>query len=251
MTDCRDVEPLMTPYVDGEATGGDRARVDEHLAACPPCRRRASDERAARQLVRAHAGTLAERAPLDLRGRCARAIRQTSAPPPLAHLRLWRRVPLPAAAAVLLAVAGLVAWMAASSTPVFAAELALDHLKCFSLFEPATPPASPEHLAADLNTAYGWRITVPAGSPDHQLRLLGARRCFSTDGRVAHILYRHNGRPLSLFLVPDSDRAAASVALAGYEAVIWSKDHMTYVVLSREPAPELSRVASYLRAALD
>ena len=40
MSDCRNLEPMLAPYVDGEAEPRTRAAVDGHLAACPPCRDR-------------------------------------------------------------------------------------------------------------------------------------------------------------------------------------------------------------------
>jgi anti-sigma factor RsiW len=170
------------------------------------------------------------------------------APPVVAAASWSRRGWLAAAAALVLAGAGVAAW-GVSSTSVLAAGLALDHLKCFAWFEPAEPPPSPDAVAAGLHAAYGWRITVPPDAPAERLRLLGGRRCFSTGGAAAHILYLHGGRPLSLYMVPGSDRAEATLALAGYQAVVWSKNHVTYVVLGHEGGEDLSRVAAYLKAA--
>ena len=34
---CRDAVALMTSYLDGELSAGDRKRLEQHLAACPHC----------------------------------------------------------------------------------------------------------------------------------------------------------------------------------------------------------------------
>jgi len=43
---CRDYEPMLTPYVDGELSEADRGRVEEHLSACPRCRERLAELKA-------------------------------------------------------------------------------------------------------------------------------------------------------------------------------------------------------------
>ena len=79
MDSCRDIDALMTPVADNEATAADRARVEGHLRECAPCHRQMHAEREARQLVRERAATLVGHAPLGLRARCA-ATRAQAAP---------------------------------------------------------------------------------------------------------------------------------------------------------------------------
>jgi len=43
---CRECEPMLTPYVDGELSEADRGRVEEHLSACPRCRERLAELKA-------------------------------------------------------------------------------------------------------------------------------------------------------------------------------------------------------------
>jgi anti-sigma factor RsiW len=247
--DCPEVERIVTPWVDGEASAADQARIGQHLASCQPCRRKVAAQAVARQVLRARAASLVGHAPLGLRAQCA----GLSAAPATRPLGAWRTrlVPLAAAVALVLAVGGGVVYATRGSNTSLATQLALDHLKCFALFEQASGPADAEALASMLQRTYGWQMKVPAGSDGEHLRLVGGRRCFSTDGRVAHILYRHDGHALSLFLVPDTARAAATLAVIGHHALIWSRNRTTYVVVSREPEADLTRVAGYLRRVLD
>jgi len=71
MPSCREFDALVTPYIDGEATAAERAVVESHLAACPPCRHRAAAETAARETLRAR--LCRPCAPDQLRARCLAA----------------------------------------------------------------------------------------------------------------------------------------------------------------------------------
>jgi hypothetical protein len=55
MNVCDDLDPLITPYVDGEVREEERAVVAEHLARCSACRVRVEAEATARHVLRAHA----------------------------------------------------------------------------------------------------------------------------------------------------------------------------------------------------
>jgi anti-sigma factor RsiW len=246
MATCRDIEPLITAVVDDEATTADRAAVSDHLRECPRCRHRASGQRTVRRILRDRGEAFHVEAPAVLRARC-------QPPPPSApwFRALVRPMPVWATVSVVVVVFAAVFYMAGRGSTAFAAELVLDHVKCFALFERASGPGDPATIGGRMKAAYGWDVAVPASSRTLGLRLVGGRRCFSTDGRVAHILYRHAGRPLSLFIVPSTSRAAQQLAVMGHEAVIWSRGATTYVVLAREPGDEVARVAAYMRSVVE
>src|SRR6185503_17434907 len=72
MPDCPSIDPLLTPYVDGELPGVEREAVAQHLRVCPPCRARVVVEQAVRDLVRARRPALQrDRASDALRTKCA------------------------------------------------------------------------------------------------------------------------------------------------------------------------------------
>jgi len=249
MGSCQDVGRLITPYLDAEAGAADRQAVDAHLRACQPCARRAAAEKTVRRVVMVKAASLSVTAPDALRERCA-----ALAPKPKAQRRWlllgWRAVSLATASLVVLGLAGTLLYAVVTHSPtVLAAELALDHVKCFALFEPRVAAADAAAVAKQLEADYGWRLDVPASSPADRLTLIGARRCLSTDGRVAHVLYRHNGRPVSLFMMPGTSRPEARISVAGHVARVWTRGDTTYVMVGSESEPDLRPVAAYFQSA--
>jgi len=248
MASCQDVDRLLTPYLDSEVETADKEAVEGHLRRCPPCATRAMAEGTARRVVMVKAAALSARAPDTLRQRCA-----ALAPTPRQRWRRaagWRVAGLATASLVVVALSATVAYGIVTHSPtLLVVELTLDHLKCFALFEPRVTQADAAAVAKQLEADYGWRLAIPAGLPQEHLTLLGARRCFSTDGRVAHVLYRHDGRAVSLFMMPRTSREAARIELAGHVARIWSRDATTYVLLGSESEPDMQQVAAYFEAA--
>jgi anti-sigma factor RsiW len=238
MKRCSDLEPLFTPYVDGQAAPSDVADVAAHLEACPPCRVHVQQQRVARALVVERRSAMCEAASSDLHTRCAAACAGRSR-------RLVRWVPLSAAAALVLAVAGIFLYGSFDrGARALATQLALDHVKCFAVFKP-DGRTDPKLLSAGWQKTQGWELPVPP--PNGTLELLGVRRCISSEGRTAHIMYRHDGKPLSLFVARDEGRQARTVEAIGHEAILWSEGDRLFVLIGQQPREELERVAAYVK----
>lgn len=237
MRSCRDVELLLTAYVDGEASDADRAIVAAHLAACAPCRHDVARQSVARTVVRARAVAFAPSAPASLRARCAPA-----AAPAGPRVLPW------AIAASVLAAPFLLVTLTTRSATVLAAQLAVDHVKCFEF--PGSPNPDAHALEARLASGFGWNMIVPPGSVAAGLSLVTARRCLYADGRIAHLMYRHHDRPVSLYVLPNTERLPEEVRVMGYEAIVWSTDRRAYVLMGREPRVELEQIAAYVRTSL-
>lgn len=246
MANCRDIDPLVTPYVDGEAPPGDQAVVATHLAACPPCRERTEAEGTAREVLRTRGRELVRAcAPADLRTRCARTARRASDTSPVSGWRA-RTVPLAMAATVLLVVGITAVVLSSRSTTVLAAQLTLDHVKCWEHVDESAR-VDTRQLENRMEQRLGWHIQVAPGSDDQGLQLVTARRCQYADSGIAHIMYRHLGRPVSLYMLPDRTLPTRKLKVMGHEAVIWSVDGRSYLLVAREPRVELERVAAYVR----
>ena len=253
METCREISPLTTRVADNEATAAERGRVDHHVRDCAPCRRQLHAERGARQLLREREAGLVAHAPLGLRARCA-ATSVQAAPPvrrpiPLLSRAAW---PIALAATLVLAVAGSAFYgLFVNPSRAVAAQLALDHLKCFTLFE---DPAglSPADVQAALKARHGFDITLPAGQAAEGLRLVGGRRCLYLDGSIAHLLYRKGAVRVSLFVLPIGEKLSQTdLDVLGHSAVAFTRAGRTWVVLARAPHAEMKAIASAFSAIAD
>lgn len=240
-TRCDEIEEMLTPVADGEAGADVRQAVDEHLERCPRCARRFEAEGAARVVVRARRPALQVAAPEALRARCR---------PPAPHRsRLRRWVPLSLAATLFLAVGGAFLFTLGRPAEALAAELALDHMKCFKTQDIAAR-ADAAAVARDWARNQGWTIPVVPGMPDEGIALVGLRRCFSTSGQMAHLMYSDHGQPLSVYVLRRSGAGAHELEVLGQRTVIWSSGNRTYAVVGNEAPEVLARVCAHVRQAV-
>ena len=253
MPDCQEIDPLVTPFVDGDITPADRQLVDRHLQACRACRGRVNAEQAVQALLRARRSALAESAvPPGLFARCAS--HGGSNGQAWRAGRSWRAraMPLVLAASLVLVVAGAFVYEAtARSTQLLAAELTADHLKCFRVINNVLGTRQePQAVESSMASGFGWQMHLPEHAERIGLELVGARPCLYGEGIVAHIMYRHNGHPVSIFMLPRSARAEELVQVLGHQAAIWSVGNRTFVLVAREPRAEVERMTSFVHGAL-
>jgi anti-sigma factor RsiW len=274
MPNCQAIDPLVTPFVDGELADSERHLVEDHLRKCPPCHSRVAAERAVHELIRARVTGLGVSAPQPLRTRCrqlaARAAAEKAAnaasvqpgvaassrassfaPGTVSSSWLGRLTPYALAASLVLVVGGAFLYQATeSSALVLATELTADHMKCFAMNSALGTRQLPAAVESSMQLSFDWRMHLPEEPQRAGLELVGARPCLYAEGKIAHIMYRHEGRPVSLFMLPNSSRASQLVKVFGHEAAIWCAGNRTFVLLAREPRPEVERMASFVQASL-
>ena len=252
--ECWTIDPLVTPYVDGALPSADREEVERHLRACAPCRARIAAEQAVHGLLRTRTAALCTgRAPEALRARCADAARVAADAAPARQRPAWpaRLAPLAAAAALVLIVGGAFVYqLTSASTRVLAAELAADHVKCALVNAALGTGQSAQAVERSLDEKFAWRARLPENPGDAGLELVGARTCLYGEGRIAHIMYRHEGRPVSVFMLPADVRREQVVNTLGHQAAIWSVGDRTFVLVGRGPRTSIDRVTSFVRAGL-
>jgi len=262
MPSCSSIDPLVTPYIDGELGPADRQTVDQHLVRCAPCRLRVAAEQSVRDLVHDRKPIFChDRAPAILRTHCAAAARFSTAGKShdaavtsgRAGSRAWtaRFAPLAAAASLVVIVGGAFLYQATEqSSHLLAAELAADHLKCFAMNAVLGTRQSPDTVQSSMASGFGWNMRLPLGADREGLELVGSRPCLYGEGKIAHIMYRHNGEPLSLFMLPRTARPEEIVETLGHECAIWSSSDRTFVLVSREGRVDVERLARYVHAAM-
>jgi anti-sigma factor RsiW len=262
MPNCKKLDPFVTPYVDGELDAPDRAELDAHLCVCPPCHSRVAAERIVRELIQSRQPALRkDGAPEALRARCADLTAElkvrprdsrSGGPPrsstPSARARLTS---LALAASLVVLVGGAFLYeLTDRSVRVMAAELTADHVKCFGLNRVLGTHQDAAAVEGAIGSSFGWHVRLPDRPDRAGLELVGARPCLYGEGRVAHIMYHHNGRPVSVFMLPKTARPDEVVEVMGHEAAIWSLGDRTFVLIAREPRAEVERMASFVQAGL-
>ena len=277
MSDCAAIDPLVTPYVDDQLPEDAREEVERHVRACPPCRARVTAERAVHDLIRARRAALcAPCASPALHSRCLQhaeratgagdqagrpsviafpdaASRGAQTLPPSPPALSWRRrlAPLALAATLVLVVgAAFLYQLTVSSTHVMAAELAVDHMKCFALNGVLHTHDEASAVESSLMTGFGWKVRLPAQPLQEGLELVGSRPCMYGEGKIAHIMYRRNGEPISIYMLPDTSRTQEVVQVLGHRAAIWCDGKRTFVVLAKRPQQEVERIASWVQASM-
>jgi anti-sigma factor RsiW len=274
MSDCQRIDSLVTPFVDGELPAGDREVIARHLRVCAPCASRVAAEQAVRDVIHRNKPAF-ETAPGTLRTTCARlAGRDGSTPqdPSIASAGLRRagertrldrtrnRTTLPwharlapvALAASLVVIVGAAFLYEATerSAKLMAAELTADHVKCLAINSMLRTQHAPAVVEGAMLAGFGWQMHLPDNPERIGLELVGVRPCLYGEGKVAHIMYRHDGRLVSLFMLPNSSRSSELVKVLGHEAAIWCVGRRTFVLLAREPREEMERMAAFVQAGL-
>jgi anti-sigma factor RsiW len=248
---CQQVEPWIAAYADGDPIDGHRPAIEAHVAVCAACQEAVRIQQSVRGAVAACGREAAVFAPPGLRTRIAATLAAEHAgSQPLALGWRSRLSAFAAAAVVVLAVGALlVPVVTGRSTVVLAAQLALDHLKCFVIDGHVHDhTVSRAEAEATLSRDYGWTMTVPETPGDEAGRLVAVRRCLYGEGRAAHLLYRVDDHAVSLFILPDTERPAEVHRVFGQDATVWSAGQKTWVLVGPSAARDrLVRMASSLR----
>ena len=259
MTTCHTIDALITPFVDGELADAERLAVEDHLQRCASCHSREAAERAVRTLIQSRKVELdAPRAPQALHAKCGaaalipftpkRATREGGSPATSWRTRL---TPYALAASLVVVVGGAFLYQATdTSARLLAAELTADHVKCFAMNRALGTHQATAAVESSLASGFGWRAHLPEDPAQAGLELVGARPCLYAQGKIAHIMYKQNGNPVSLFMLPNTARTEQLVEVLGHEAKIWCVGNRTFVLVARQTKPEVERLASFVQAGL-
>jgi anti-sigma factor RsiW len=256
MPSCSSIDALVTPYIDGEIPATDRQLVDEHIRVCAACRSRVDAEREVSRLLRERRSELcAPAAPESLRLRCRflPAVDQVVPFAARAQARSWRqRLPrLAVAATVLLGLGGVATYrMTAGATQAIAAELTADHLKCFFLNGVLATHDTEAEAEAYLRSAFDWHAELPDNPHTADMELVGSRWCLYEHGKVAHVMYKHHGVPVSIFMLPGTSRERSLTRALGHDAVVWADGQRTFVLVAKAPRAEVQEVATFVQNTL-
>ncbi len=209
MTECRRIESLLPPYVDGEATPDAVRQVEAHLATCavvPGAGCQRAD--GARVILRARAAQLTTPAPPGLRTRIVASLQPAAQP--VARLARPARRAFAAAAAVLVLDGRDGARVRAACNRTCSLRRSWRSITCAASSSSSWGPMRAAD-AAELERQYRRTTTdgtfgCPPSSAEVGITLVAARRCPFWLGDHAHLLYRI--RRSRCVAVRDAGRAA-------------------------------------------
>ena len=250
MKDCDAFRRLISPFLDGELVGEDRAAFEEHVAACGSCRASLAEERAVVVAVRA-ALPLYE-APDRLRDAVSAIL---SAPP---ARRISRKALLTAAGLAAAVLAGLLSYprghVPSFGEPEPASEFASLAARTHLRYTQSQLPLEVRSQSADeVSRWFAGRVPFRLALPDYPVgpgerkpyQLAGGRLVSFKNDEAAFVAYRMEDRPISLLITsaslvrPSGGDVVASGNLRfhiesvdGLKVITWTDSGLTYALAS-------------------
>lgn len=232
-SDCERFEAQLAVTADGhEAPPADPA-LGAHLADCEACGSSLTVQRTVRQQLIRHRQALQPTVPPGVRTRMAAKLAGEAHAEATAPGWGVRLSPLAAAAALVLVVTvGLLPVVTGQSSVVLAAQLALDHVKCFLIDgDRHGQPMTAAQAETAMRQHHGWSVPVSETGGVDDSRLVSVRECLYGEGMAAHLMYRVGEMPVSLFVMRDADHTVAPVSILATDSVSWNRDGHTHMLV--------------------
>jgi hypothetical protein len=139
-------------------------------------------------------------------------------------------------------VTGAFSWATGRSSVLLAAQLTLDHLKCFVIDgDDHDHPMTTDAAQVTFHEQFGMDVRLPVPPAASAARLVSVRQCLYGEGWIAHALYRVDGEAVSLFVMDRGAASPAAIDAFGRHAEVLTRGATTYVLVA--PA-RLSKVAA-------
>jgi mycothiol system anti-sigma-R factor len=237
--ECREVQGFLHAYLDGEFDEEERVAIVAHLQTCRRCSELVSFERALREKVRR---SLSEDTPVPdtLRSRVHKALSQVEEPGESWTVRGLRWL-IPAAAAAMLLVGAVISKRQALRPANVLAESTIEwHRRNIPLDVKAS---SPETVKGFFSDKVPFAVRPPVFK-QRQVQLVGGRFVSLREHAAAYLVYRIDGRRVSVFIFDPTVLPAEAQRhrvrwhqLRGYSVAVYSSGGTGYAVAS-DMAPE-------------
>lgn len=243
--DCREVQRFIHAYLDGEFDEDDRVAFAAHLRTCPDCNRMAQFERAFREKVRQSFVGARGRAPAGLADRVRRALDEEERPAGWAARGL--RWAIPVAAALALMIGAVISTRQETKPEATLAESSIQwHRRTNVPLD--VRASSPEAVKGFFSDKVSFAVRPPAFKRK-RVKLLGGRLANLREHDAAYLVYRVDGRRVSVFIF---DKAALGRPMQlrwhrtrGYNVALFSSRGTGYAVASDMDPEQLVHLISW------
>jgi len=250
---CREVQELIHGYVDGELDLVRNLEMERHLRECAECAGVAERLRALRSGL---SGSLPYfHPPAGLEGRIRAGLRAGDRPAARAPYFGTRRHWIAIAAALLLAVGGVleVAYLnQRRGAEILAQEALASHVRSLMASHLTDVPSSDRHTVKPwFNGKLDFSPAVNDFA-DRGFPLAGGRLDYLDNRPVAALVYQRQKHVINLFVWPapgESDSGVQRSSQQGYNLLHWTQGHMVYWAVSDLNAAELGTFAALVRGA--
>jgi anti-sigma factor RsiW len=247
---CEDAKPLLDSFADGELDLVNHVQVEAHVEKCLACDHTYRNTTA---LKNAMVGDeLYFKAPAELRTRIRSSLHEEAEESFWRSILKWRWMPtMTAAAIVVIALFSAVAIFrpASNSEDLLANEMVSAHVRSLML-DHAT-----DVISTDQHTVKPWFEGKLDFSPPvvdlapQGFALIGGRLDYLGGRPVAALVYQRRQHLINVFIYPAQDKNNESGASSrqGFNVIFWTKNGMTFWVVSDLNAGELQGFAQLLQ----
>jgi len=242
--DCREVQGFIHAFLDGEFDEEERVVFSAHVRTCEGCRRRVEFEESFRHKMR-QSLVEEQRAPAALRGRVRQALAREERPESWVIRGLRWMVPAAAAAALLI---GTV--LSRQQEPKPSANLAESSIQWHrrTNLPLDVKASSPEAVKGFFSDKVPFAVHLPAFKRK-RVQLVGGRLANLREHEAAYLVYRVDGRRVSVFIFDKSalprDRHVHWQRLRGYNVAMFSSRGTGYAVASDLDPEQMVRLISW------
>lgn len=246
---CKELEALLDPYLDGELDAAQRSLVEQHLPGCPDCRRRLEGIRALHQSLQNP--ELRYRASDTLK---ARLSKELAAADVRQSRPRWRRSAVAAVAAAVVALAAGLGW-------VFIPHGDVDDPMVDAAVDQQQDAVKDGHVtqfdSADPKAVQAWfsgKLAYVPPVPDLTAQgytLAGARLDTVKDEPAAALTYKHGDDLVEVFVCPaqHGDTDLDTDNDDGYNVVYWTRGKLSFWIVSKLKPADLKQFGESLRQA--
>ena len=244
---CEQTHELINPYVDGELDVLRHVEIEHHLGECETCRLEHRDQSTLRSMIKDSAPYFS--ASDLLKQRVKKQIGAGTRKPAL-------RASLAVAAAVILALAGVLMWSIlstrsrAGTDDLIAQEVVASHIRSLMVNHVVDVPSSDQHTVkpwfnGKVDFAPEVKDLAAQGFP-----LIGGRLDYVGNKTVAALVYQSRKHHINLFVWTSPgaiDQIQQQLSRQGYNVIHWTESGTSYWVVSDVNSTDLQEFVQLVR----